>query len=59
MSVITKALRVKAIYRSTLNLPARSAIIVKNRFNNIRNMSYEIVERGAPNSLDYRLYFSK
>lgn len=24
-----------------------------------RKMSYEIVEKGAPNSLDYRLFFSK
>lgn len=60
MNVITKALSTSIIIKvlPTLNVPAR-LVIAENRLNNIRNMSYEIVERGAPNSLDYKLYFSK
>lgn len=59
MNVITKALSSSIIkVFPTLNVPAR-LVIAENRLNNIRNMSYEIVERGAPNSLDYKLYFSK
>lgn len=60
MNVITKALLTSIIkVLPTVSVPARLVIIVENRFNNTRNMSYEIVERGAPNSLDYKLYFSK
>lgn len=59
MNVITKALLTSVIkVLPTVNAPAR-LVIVENRLNNTRNMSYEIVERGAPNSLDYKLYFSK
>lgn len=59
MNVITKALSTSIVrVLPALNVPAR-LVIAENRLNNIRNMSYEIVERGAPNSLDYKLYFSK
>lgn len=59
MNVITKALLSSTIkVLPTVNVPAR-LVITENRLNNTRNMSYEIVEKGAPNSLDYKLYFSK